>query len=120
MLKRHEPAGKKSVHPAGKKFAKPLLTELESRLFIAVREGNSGKVRELLGKGVDPNIRDCLELTPLMIAASKDYLEIARLLLAHGADVHAKTSRCITALYFAVENKSGGMIRLLIENGAVL
>ena len=56
-------------------------------------------------------------MTPLHFAAEKNSLEVARLLIEHGADVNAKDS-VFTPLDMAAEFNSIDVARLLIEQGA--
>ena len=56
--------------------------------------------------------------TPLHLAASFGSLEIARLLIARGADVNASTQQNLTPLHDAVAARDEEMVRLLLENGA--
>jgi ankyrin repeat protein len=62
--------------------------------------------------------------TPLHLAVFKDHVEIAKLLLAHDADVDARcshetcTNESKTPLHFAVQQPSADMVALLLEHGA--
>ncbi|XP_050519331.1 ankyrin-3-like [Diabrotica virgifera virgifera] len=57
--------------------------------------------------------------TALRIAAKFKHLEIAKYLLAHGADVNAiEAERCWSPLHIATENNDIEMIRLFTEAGA--
>jgi ankyrin repeat protein len=74
-------------------------------------------VRWLLENGVDANAEDAYGATPLMGVASRDCIEVARLLIDHGADVNAR-SQTGTALRWAAAFGTMEMIELLIESGA--
>lgn len=50
----------------------------ERKLRIAVGLNNVATVERLLKEGVDPKVTDIKERSPLHIAASKGYAEIAR------------------------------------------
>lgn len=50
----------------------------ERKLRIAVSLNNVQTVEQLLKEGVDPKVTDDKERSPLHIAASKGYTEIAR------------------------------------------
>lgn len=70
-------------------------------------------IRILLDEGADPNIADNEGKTPL-IANAWDY-EIAKLLLAHGANVNARARDGFTPLLNA---GTAELTRLLLEHGA--
>jgi ankyrin repeat protein len=75
----------------------------------------------LLSKGADPNThgKDCY--TPLLIAASRGYTEIARQLLAHGAKVSPYELDGETSLTLHKALKAGDdeTAQLLIESGVL-
>jgi len=74
----------------------------------------------LLKAGADANAL-ALNVTPLHIAASKGYVDLAALLIERGADVNlvAKTQRGkVTALDVAVRQKQEAMEKLLRSKGA--
>ncbi len=59
-----------------------------SRLIEAVQDGKRGQVAELLGAGTDVNGHGAEQEWPaLNLAAGKGDLEMAKLLVANGADV---------------------------------
>ena len=76
------------------------------------------RIKELLEKGTDPNIRDGSGNTPLHFAASKGCVEVARLLLEHGADPNAQDKSGKTPLHVAAFNGHVDVVRLLLEYGA--
>jgi ankyrin repeat protein len=75
-------------------------------LFHAIHTRQVDAVRLLLDRGVSPN-RPARLLTPLAMAAADRDPTIVQLLLAHGADVHARGLGGATALSVAV---SGGAL----------
>jgi hypothetical protein len=87
-------------------------------------------LRYLLEKGFDPNKPNAFGKTPLMYAAQRNQVEALKILLEHGADVDAATTRppdsCyftletegMTALHYAVRYASEPFIRMLMEHGA--
>jgi len=76
------------------------------------------RIKKLLEKGTDPNIRDGDGNTPLHFAASKGCAEVARLLLRHGADPNAQDKSGKTPLHVAAFNGHVDVVRLLLEHGA--
>ncbi len=89
----------------------------ETHLQHFLKLGNDG-VKFLLAHGADANVRDTADQTPLHIAASASYKDLAELLLAHGADVNAQDNKGGTPLYNAVVYQNKEMIELLLANGA--
>jgi hypothetical protein len=75
-------------------------------LFHAIHKRQAGAVRLLLERGVDPNTA-ARRARPLAMAAADRDPTILELLLAHGADPHARGSGGSTALSVAV---SGGAL----------
>jgi hypothetical protein len=58
------------------------------------------------------------ELTPLMAAAMRRFLQTARLLIAAGADLNATDSAGRTALIWAVKHGDGKIVEALVSAGA--
>jgi len=56
----------------------------------------------------------------LYLAASRGYLEVVRLLLRHGADVHTQPKNGVTPLQLAMSSGHAETAQLLLEYGAVL
>lgn len=85
----------------------------------AVRAGDADAVRSLLVAGVPADTKARYERTALSFAADRGFVEIAKLLIGHGADVNARdTYYQATALDLAVHNGHVDMVRLLLEHGA--
>lgn len=77
-------------------------------LLIALQSGGDrGKrgtvIAQLLRAGADPNVRDRLGRTPLIVAIRKRNLGLARLLVAAGARVQDRDARGRSALHFAAD-----------------
>jgi len=70
-------------------------------LFKAVKEGSLERVKRLVDKGADVNLRAPSGSTPLMYAADGNKIDIVRFLLTRGADVNAKNGTNNTALIYA-------------------
>lgn len=73
-------------------------------LHEAVEEGNTRLVQAHLEHGTDTEALNASDETPLLVASSKGYKEIVRLLLDKGANVHARNYFGHTAVYCAYVN----------------
>jgi uncharacterized protein len=91
----------------------------DTRLADAVQNGDRTAVRSLLAKKVNVNGPQGDGTTALHWAAFNDDREVAKLLLAAGANVKAATrDGAITPLFLACKNGSAPMIELLLKAGA--
>ena len=92
-----------------------------ARFAVAIEDDDLDKVRALLDSGLSADTHidygENFE-TPLMKAARSGTLEIARLLLARGADVNVQDSEQTTALEAAISREQTAMVALLLEKGA--
>jgi ankyrin repeat protein len=70
-------------------------------LYIAALVGNAERVKELLKKGENPNIKNKDDRTPLHKAASGGYVDVLKLLLERGADPTVKNKYGYTPLDLA-------------------
>jgi ankyrin repeat protein len=68
-------------------------------------------VQTLLDGGADPNATDADGLTPLIFAAGRGRAEIAKILLAHGANLNAKATYGITAHHVAAGAETVELLR---------
>jgi len=90
-------------------------------LIMASRNGNAAMIAALLKAGSDVNTATADGMTALMAAAVSGNVEAAKVLLDHGANIHAKeASHAQTALMFAAAENRGAMISLLAARGADL
>jgi ankyrin repeat protein len=87
-------------------------------LMDAISNGDSKKVNELLSKDADPNKKDDLGNTPLIISVQYGELEITKLLVEAGADPNIQDDLGITPLAMAIENDNKEIVELLKEHGA--
>lgn len=89
-------------------------------LAAAIRAGDLGQVRQLLARGASARDADAGKAAPLVIAASRGKHDIARALLAAGADPDPRYAAYhdATALMLAVNNRDLAMAELLLERGA--
>jgi ankyrin repeat protein len=88
------------------------------RLVEAVKRGDVNAVRSLLSQHVDANVSEADGSTALHVAAQRDNLEIADLLIAAGANVKAATRYNITPLALACTNGNAAMIESFLKAGA--
>ena len=81
-------------------------------------------VEKLLKTGADANLQDENNLTPLHVALRKKWLELARILLEHGANPNAMDDRGQSALQLLLKptnydpTSHDDLIELLLECGA--
>ncbi|WP_338602168.1 ankyrin repeat domain-containing protein [Sulfolobus tengchongensis] len=112
------------------------MPSLEKELFEALEKKNVRKVRELLDRGVDPNIQYEHGLTPLHIASGLGHPNLVKLLLKYGAnpnvqnvafpeikifgDIPLPKNDGYTPLHFAVQGGYAKIIKILVKHGANL
>ena len=96
-------------------------------LHLAAEYGNAGVVRVLLQRGAEVDARGVMDRTPLhaaargIIGASDDEgrLQAARLLIARGANVNAKTrGNGFTPEWYAESSRSAAIVELLRASGS--
>jgi uncharacterized protein len=68
----------------------PALSTMEVEMLQVAAKGDNTKIKELLDKGVNVNVRGNDRNTPIMEAAYGMHLDAVKLLLDHGADLSAK------------------------------
>jgi ankyrin repeat protein len=104
-------------------------TNLGTPLMEAAYRGDAAAVRGLLEERVDVNEGNRFGMTALMYAAGQPFYwpwrerfpgsaEIARLLIARGADVNARAANGRTALMAAVESGDAESVSVLLGAGA--
>lgn len=89
----------------------------EQALTLAAWRGHIDAVRWLLARGARVN-RDARQWSALHYATFAGRTEIVELLLAHGADIDARTSNDSTALMLTAREGHERLARLLLERGA--
>ena len=95
-------------------------TPLNFALQYRPKNIDPGVVRLLLDNGADPNVLARLQggNTPLHRASRSGRIEIARLLVEHGANVEAQDDRGKTPLDVATEEQHDEILKLLSEHRA--
>lgn len=88
----------------------------EDVLLDAAWNGDIGACGEAL-RIASPLTRDLQGLTPLHLAAERDHLAIAMLLVDHGADCNARANGGRTPLHFAARFGSAAMVEFLVDDG---
>ena len=87
-------------------------------LWSAAREGDVGRVQELLRQGADLNANHPDGGTPLIKAADRGHREVLQALLAAGATVDGKDAEGWTALMWSAERGRIEVVNLLLAAGA--
>jgi uncharacterized protein len=88
-------------------------------LMVAARTGNVEIVNSLLAHGANVNAKESARgQTALMWAVAEKHPGVARLLIDHGADVHAHSASGFTPLLFAAQQGDVDSARTLLEAGA--
>ncbi|CAH8634846.1 unnamed protein product [Schistosoma intercalatum] len=97
-------------------------TNRNTALTLACFQGRYEVVQLLVERKANIEHRAKTGLTPLMEAASGDYVEVGRILLDHGADVNASPvpSSRDTALTIAADKGNAKFVNLLLEKGGVV
>lgn len=92
----------------------------EAAVVAAARDGDLGRVRELIGAGADVNQPEPDGSTPLLWAAYHSDVEMVKALLAAGADPDAANRFGMTPLMQASRYGDAEVIRALLDGGASL
>lgn len=88
-------------------------------LYSAVATGNLSAVQQHIDLGVDVNERAGIGgIAPLLLAAIKGEVAIARLLMDHGADPNTKSDIGEAPLMRAASYHSYELVELLLDRGA--
>ena len=76
------------------KYSNHIAANLNDDLIKAAQDGDTEKIGSSLEKGADLNVRDDLNRTPLMIAATFGHSEVVQFLVDKGAN-HSDQSHYI-------------------------
>jgi len=88
-------------------------------LAAAAFQGDEEEIRKLIDRGVKPNARYG-STKPLQIAAERGYVNVAAVLIEHGAQVNDLDAMGDSALATAAANGQTKVVDLLINHGALL
>ena len=86
----------------------------------AVRRNNTDIMRDLLSRGIDPNVRDRKGQTGLMLAAHAGHLAAVRLLIDSDADLNLTAKYGLSALMLAIVAGHKEVAQALARAGADL
>jgi uncharacterized protein len=95
----------------------PAEMEAYDGLHAAVVAGSSSRLDQLVRTGADVNTRDSFGRTPLMIAAYRGDIAVARALIELGANVNALDHHSYDAVTIAAARDDVEMLRLLLSSG---
>lgn len=89
-------------------------------LGLASFFGQPEVVELLLAHGANVNLasQNAMRVAPLHSAVAQRRIDIARQLIAHGADVNARQADDFTPLHGAAQNGQAEMVALLLQHGA--
>ncbi len=83
-----------------------------------VREGNNEMVQFFLASGMNPDVKDNYDATPLMLAAKDGHVQVAQALLDKGADVNVQSHDLVTALMVAAFTGHVDIVQMFLAAGA--
>lgn len=101
--------------PAAAPATRPALPKVDRNLLNAIDAGDVESVKKLLAGGSPVNTEGD---SPLCRAVGMKKIEIAIILLAHGANVDSANNWGCTSLYFAAWHGDEVMAKLLLDAGA--
>jgi hypothetical protein len=89
-------------------------------LLQALWNEDIGRMKDLLGKGADPNAQTSCGTRPLLIAAKKENTEIIKILVENGAKVDGRDKNGLTPLMSAASVGKARNVEVLIAAAADL
>lgn len=87
-------------------------------LYCAAESGDERKVKFLMDKGADIDVKTKRKSCLLHVAAKNGYLETVTHLLQRGVSINPQTEYGFTPLHFAIKGEHLEIINILLENGA--
>ena len=87
-------------------------------LLKSIEEGNEDAVHAFLSCGVDLEVRDERNWTPLMISSFNGNEEFALLLIKCGAKINARDKNGYAPLHWAAFNGYANVVKILLDKGA--
>lgn len=94
--------------------------ELALRVNNAAYYGDLQQLKNLVRAGADPNKKDYDGRSPLHLAASRGYEDIAQFLIQEGVDINVADNFGNTPLLEAIKNGQEHVASLLVKEGASL
>lgn len=98
--------------------AKVYTGNLDWDLLVATEKGHTTKLRTLLTRGADANVRDRHGFSALMKAALYGHPAIVEMLMERGADLNASDENGWTPLMSAASNGNPEIVELFLRKGA--
>lgn len=92
--------------------------EPSALLIRAAKEGNLGKIKDLLRGGTDINLKDANGFTALMHAAANNHSAVVTELVKRGANIEAINESGETPLLLGTESGATEAVRVLLEHGS--
>ena len=92
--------------------------DLDAQLGAAAFVCDFVRVRDLLVRGANPDVRDEQQRTPLHQAVLGNSVGLVGLLIEHGADVNARDDQGFTPLHFAAQEYAPEIARILVGKEA--
>lgn len=93
--------------------------ELDGKLYCAVWDGDTSRVKKTLEAGANINAIDRDDSTVFMLACRRGHTDIVRLLMEHRADINMVNKYKDTALMKACQHgECADIVKLLIEHCA--
>ncbi len=113
-----QPVLSPAMELAREQLAQKKIPYREDAFLKTLERGDVNTVKLFLAAGMNPNAKDEMGRTALMLAALNGHNHISQLLLDKGADVNATDDSGSTAVINAASNDHRGTLEGLLESGA--